>query len=210
MSDNKKLKLDRELIEIIRNIAKELHKDQKRKYTNEPYFVHCKEVAELAEGYTKFNSTMENPDAFIGAAYLHDTLEDCDITERALKILIIKKLNEHYTINRSRQTVDTIISLVKGMTKVTTKEDGERNTRLRKDIEHFKKQTPLVKILKMCDIYSNIKNIRERDPEFAPRYLYEKDLFMQEINQEWYPELYDKIIEVIDRKHPSAAPPDLG
>lgn len=210
MSDNKKLMLDRELLEIIRNIGKELHKDQKRKYTNEPYFVHCQEVAELAEGYTKFNPDMENPNAFIGAAYLHDTLEDCDIKERELKLLIIKNVNDLYPVTKSRQIAEIIIPLVKGMTKFATKEDGDKNTRLRKNIEHFKKQRPLVKILKMCDIYSNIKNIRERDPKYAPRYLYEKGLFMQEINKEWYPELYDKIIEVIDRNGLSVSIPDIG
>ena len=57
--------------------AQKAHKGQKRKFTNLPYFTHCKGVARIAEQMTK------DP-IIVAAGLLHDVLEDCKITHDTL------------------------------------------------------------------------------------------------------------------------------
>ena len=49
------------------------HRNQKRKYTGEPYYNHCYEVASILMRVT-------TEDEIIAAGYLHDTVEDTDTT----------------------------------------------------------------------------------------------------------------------------------
>ena len=49
------------------------HRQQKRKYTGEPYVVHCEGVARIVAEYTSDAEV-------IAAATLHDVLEDTEVT----------------------------------------------------------------------------------------------------------------------------------
>ena len=49
------------------------HKEQKRKYTGEPYIIHPVAVANMVSDY-------EGSDNAISAALMHDVLEDTDVT----------------------------------------------------------------------------------------------------------------------------------
>lgn len=61
-----------ELIRGARLFAMGAHSQQKRRFTNEPYFFHCEEVANLVEQYG-------GSEAMIAAAWLHDVMEDCGV-----------------------------------------------------------------------------------------------------------------------------------
>ena len=61
------------LIEKARSFAKEAHKDQVRKTTGAPYIGHPFHVAKILE-----DAGM--PTAVVVAGYLHDTVEDTDVT----------------------------------------------------------------------------------------------------------------------------------
>ena len=61
-----------ERIRGARLFAMGAHSQQKRKFTNEPYFVHCEEVANLVEQYG-------GTESMIAAAWLHDVMEDCGV-----------------------------------------------------------------------------------------------------------------------------------
>jgi len=53
--------------------AMQCHKDQKRKYTNVPYFTHLCEVVGILSSFRK--------DPFsLSTAWLHDSMEDCGIS----------------------------------------------------------------------------------------------------------------------------------
>ena len=52
--------------------AREIHKDQRRKYTNSPYSDHLAEVAGIV-------STVLQDEYVIATAWLHDCIEDCDV-----------------------------------------------------------------------------------------------------------------------------------
>lgn len=57
--------------------AREVHKDQRRKYTNNPYADHLAEVAGIV-------STVLQDDYVIATAWLHDCIEDCDVVPAEL------------------------------------------------------------------------------------------------------------------------------
>lgn len=59
--------------------AKESHADQKRRFSGLPYFSHPKGVARKIEDLTK-------DEDMVIAAFLHDVVEDCDISIETIKI----------------------------------------------------------------------------------------------------------------------------
>jgi hypothetical protein len=67
--------------------AERAHQGQLRKYTGEPYIVHCQSVAMLIL-LEAINPSSEQ----LAAAILHDTLEDTQTTEQA----IIEKFGEEW------------------------------------------------------------------------------------------------------------------
>ena len=63
------------MIKKARQFAQQAHAafDQRRKYTGEPYIVHPAEVARLV-------ASVSNDEAMICAAWLHDVVEDTEVT----------------------------------------------------------------------------------------------------------------------------------
>ena len=61
----------------IEELARELHGEQKRKYTGEPYVNHTVKVAEIVKTYG-------GDESMVYAAILHDVLEDTPTTEDEL------------------------------------------------------------------------------------------------------------------------------
>lgn len=70
--------MDNNIAERAAIFARHAHEGQKRKATGAPYFTHVGKVAEILSGYTERQE-------LISAAYLHDTLEDCDVSYNELK-----------------------------------------------------------------------------------------------------------------------------
>lgn len=60
------------------SFASFMHADQSRKYSGDPYIVHPMRVA----GWASLLS--ETSPEFVAAAWLHDTIEDCEVTEEIL------------------------------------------------------------------------------------------------------------------------------
>lgn len=142
-------------IPLAREFAAYAHRDQKRKYTGEPYFNHCEEVARLV-------STVTHSLDMIAAAYLHDVVEDTDIT-----IDIIRKI---FGVDIAR--------LVWCLTDKSRPEDGNRAARKQIDRDFLRSAPNDAKTIKCADLISNTRSIVERDPKFAKVYLAEKRLLM--------------------------------
>ena len=142
------------VIRKARIIAKQAHEsiDQRRKYTNTPYFVHPERVSKIVR---------ENggDDNMIAAALLHDVLEDTPVTEEMLRELV----------------GDEVTDLVVELTNVAQPEDGNRAERMRIDRERLAKVSPAAQTIKCADIIDNVKDIRKYDPEFAEVYIPEKE-----------------------------------
>jgi len=135
--------------------AENQHRKQVRKYTGEPYFRHCEEVAWLVAYHC-------GDDDMIRAAYLHDTVEDTDATIEQIKELF----------------GDKVAGYVADLTDVSTLADGNRAARKAIDREHTWKASSKAQFIKLADLISNTRSIRKYDKNFAVIYLAEKRLLL--------------------------------
>ncbi len=129
---------------------------QRRKYTNEPYFVHPAEVARIVAEVP--GSTPE----MVAAAWLHDTVEDTGVTYNDI----------HMNFGPE------VAVLVGWLTDVSKPEDGNRAHRKAMDRAHTAEAPAEAQTVKLADLISNSKSIVQHDPEFAKTYLEEKRMLL--------------------------------
>lgn len=122
---------------------------QKRKYTFEDYIVHPLEVARLVD-------EAGGTTPMIAAAYLHDVLEDTQVTEFTLR----------------REFGDATTDLVVWLTKVEV--PGNRAVRKAAELKRLDKAPAEAQTIKYADLISNTPSIVKYDPVFAKTYLQEK------------------------------------
>jgi (p)ppGpp synthase/HD superfamily hydrolase len=127
------------------------HRDQKRKYTGDPYIVHPSAVADIVR-------SVPHTEEMLAAAWLHDTVEDTEATLADVETVF----------------GFTVASLVDQLTDVSRPEDGNRKARKSKDREHSAMSTPEAKTVKLADLIDNSRSILAHDPDFARVYLEEK------------------------------------
>lgn len=77
------------IVEIAKSIAEEAHKDQYRNDKKTPYMSHIEGVVEILRNTQKFIEDINEfaliNDEVYAVAYLHDTLEDTNVTEEMLR-----------------------------------------------------------------------------------------------------------------------------
>lgn len=129
--------------------AMEAHKDQTRKYTGEPYLVHCAEVAALVYRYC-------GTTAMVCAAWLHDVVEDCNVP--------LSSIQQHFG--------DDVFVLVDQLTERKTL--GNRAQRKASECARWSYAHSSAKTIKLADLISNTRSIVAHDPNFAKVYLEEK------------------------------------
>lgn len=140
-----------------KRLAEYLHRDHRRKYTDEPYTVHLAEVARLV----READLGEEAEA---AAWLHDSIEDVGATEA----LIIKELGGTPAAKRVAALVvwltdeEALDPSIKALKRPVRKELRRAN---------LKHAPYLVKSIKCADTISNTSNIAEHDTGFAKTYL---------------------------------------
>jgi (p)ppGpp synthase/HD superfamily hydrolase len=129
---------------------------QVRKYTNEPYIVHPREVASIVEqhGGTK---------AQIAAAWLHDVQEDTGVTNETIR----------------EEFGDEVADLVGWLTDASRPEDGNRATRKAIDRAHTAMAPAAAQTVKLADLMSNCSSIMKYDEAFAKVYFEEKRLLLE-------------------------------
>lgn len=133
------------------------HRNQKRKYTGEPYIVHPAEVVSLVR-------QVPHTEEMLAAAWLHDVVEDCEITHSQ-----VHEITNH-----------EVGQLVVLLTDISTPEMGNRAARKAIDlrfIQHY--GTPESKTIKLADIISNSRSILANDPNFSKVYLPEKRALLE-------------------------------
>lgn len=149
---------------------------QKRKYTGEPYWHHCREVAMIV---ANTNMALKCPE-MIEAAWLHDIVEDTKIT--------IPIIEEYFGMATA--------SLVEMVTDISKPEDGNRHARKELDRLNIARATPEGKTIKLADLIDNTGSIIERDPEFAKVYMKEKKELL-EVLKEGDRELWNWANEIV-------------
>lgn len=128
---------------------------QLRKYTNEPYIVHPREVAEIVR-------TVAHTPEMIAAAYLHDVVEDTGVT--------IEVIREEFG--------SEVSDLVGWLTDVSRPDHGNRAQRKAIDRAHTAAAPAAAQTVKLADLISNTQSIMAHDPKFAETYLAEKRLLL--------------------------------
>jgi (p)ppGpp synthase/HD superfamily hydrolase len=143
-----------EIIEKARIFAVAAHSaiKQVRKYTNEPYWVHPQEVADIVASVPGATENM------IAAAHLHDTVEDTGVT--------IEVIRAEFGID--------IATLVGWLTDVSKPEDGNRAHRKAIDRAYTAEAPAEAQTIKCADLRANTISIAKYDPAFAKTYLAEK------------------------------------
>lgn len=146
------------LIERARLFATAAHAavGQRRKYTNDPYIIHPQAVAELV-------ATVPHTPAMIAAAWLHDVVEDTEVT-----------IEDIHT-----QFGEEVAVLVDGLTDVSRLEDGNRKVRKAMDRAHTARQSPACKTIKLADLIDNSLSIRRYGKGFARIFMEEMRLSLQ-------------------------------
>lgn len=134
---------------------------QLRKYTGEPYFIHVEAVAQLVADLPS------STDEMIAAAYLHDTIEDTEVT--------LHDISKNFGMD--------VAVLVKQLTNVSKPSDGNRETRKALDRAHTALASPEAKTIKLADVIHNAESITMYDPKFAKVYMKEKKLLLEVLKE---------------------------
>jgi (p)ppGpp synthase/HD superfamily hydrolase len=128
---------------------------QKRKYTGEPYWVHCAEVADTV-------AHVAHTQEMLAAAWLHDVLEDTQVQPETI----------------GNEFGEAVLDLVLWLTDVSIPSDGNRSTRKAIDRQHSGASPPGAQTIKLADLMSNTRSIVQHDSNFARVYLEEKSLLL--------------------------------
>jgi (p)ppGpp synthase/HD superfamily hydrolase len=136
-----------------------LHAGQFRKYPDafglsEPYVFHCGRVASSVIFNRHLFDFREAP-VVISAAWLHDTLEDCQVT--------YAELAEEFGL--------PIANLVQELTNPSKGSTASRAERKAMDREHLADVTRNAKLIKTFDRIDNIRSLVNAPADFARLYL---------------------------------------
>lgn len=150
------------------------HRNQKRKYTGEPYIEHPKLVAKIITDYMEacddiplFAFDPMDYSVIQSAALLHDTIEDTNATYEEIQKVFGK----------------SVCDLVYFLTDDLTPKDGNRKLRKEKYLEKLLNSPYEAKCLKIADVLANVRNLAEvvpaEDKGFAIKYVGEKQQMVE-------------------------------
>ncbi len=144
------------LEERARRFATRAHaaRDQRRKYTNDPYIIHPAAVV------AQVRQVLPEDDAALAAAWLHDTVEDTDTTLGDIE-------------SRFGSEVARLVGM---LTNPPTPEGMNRAQRKRLHFQHSAHACSRAQTIKLADIIDNTRELLHYDPDFARVYLLEKRL----------------------------------
>ena len=166
-------------------LAVDLHGNQKRKYTGEPYVNHTVQVAKIVKNYG-------GDDIMVYAAVLHDVLEDTDTTKEEL-------FNHLRQIIGPEKAIE-VVKLVQELTDVFTKDEYPNiNRKGRKEMEAMRlgSISSKAQTIKYADLLDNGQDIMKNDPKFGKVYLREKAEILKHMNR-GNQELYKKCLSSLE------------
>lgn len=148
--------------EYLLDFVKLKHGDQKRKYTNEPYWNHVLSVASIVS---------KHEDGCFEIALCHDLFEDTTCTfDQLYKEMIELNYSPEFTYN--------VCVCVKELTDKYTKEEYpylNREVRKKNECDRLIQISYLSQTVKYADLIDNTSSIAKYDKDFAKIYLKEKE-----------------------------------
>jgi (p)ppGpp synthase/HD superfamily hydrolase len=138
--------------------AREVHKDQRRKYAGNPYTDHLAEVAGIAMTVGAGPADV-HPDSFMAVCWLYDCIEDCEV-------------GYGYLLHEFGPLIADAVAYL------SDTEEGNRSDRKAASRLRLSKAPAWVQTIKVADLISNTASIVQHDPKFAAVYLEEKRLLL--------------------------------
>jgi (p)ppGpp synthase/HD superfamily hydrolase len=172
------------LLKKIKDFADRAHGEQMRKYTPERYIVHPIRVMRTCEKYT-------NDITILGAALLHDVLEDTPVTKEEIGNFLSQFMDS--------ENVNKTVMLVEELTDVYIKSDypqWNRHKRKQKEAERLGKVSGEAQTIKYADILDNSAEIVNQETGFAGKYLLESENLLEKMTK-GNKELHEKTIETV-------------
>lgn len=150
--------------------ARQAHAGQVRKYTGNPYADHLAEVAGIVatvagDQYGVAFNAGDRIDRMVAVSWLHDSAEDCGITEAEL-------------IERFGSIIAIGVMLLSDL-----EQSGNRAERKAASRKRLAAAPGWVQTIKVADLISNTSSIVQHDPKFAVVYLEEKRLLLDVLTQ---------------------------
>ncbi|TAL65725.1 MAG: bifunctional (p)ppGpp synthetase/guanosine-3',5'-bis(diphosphate) 3'-pyrophosphohydrolase [Burkholderiaceae bacterium] len=143
--------------------AREIHSNQRRKFTGNPYADHLAEVAGIV-ATVSFDAEAVEPEHAIAVAWLHDSMEDQAVSQETIR-------NEFGPM------------VLYGVQALSDLEEGARSERKAASRVRLAAALPWVQTIKCADLISNTGSIVEHDPNFAAIYLEEKRMLLDVLTQ---------------------------
>ena len=139
--------------------AKQKHKNQKRKFQDEPYFNHPIRVVKILQNYS-------NEEDLIIAAYLHDTIEDTKTKfEEILELFGEKVAGLVLELTSDKKEAKKVGKAVYLANKVNEMSD-----------EAF--------LIKLCDRLDNVSGFEHEPKDFVKRYRAETEYILKNIRKD--------------------------
>jgi (p)ppGpp synthase/HD superfamily hydrolase len=138
--------------------ARDVHAEQKREYTGNPYADHLAEVCGIAMS-AGWHIAEIHPDKLMATCWLHDSIEDQSVNPEEIR----------------RQFGDEVAL---GVLALSDLEEGNRAERKAASRARLAKAPSWVQTIKVADLISNTSSIVQHDPKFAVTYLEEKRLLL--------------------------------
>jgi (p)ppGpp synthase/HD superfamily hydrolase len=148
---------------------------QKRKYSGDDYIIHPGRVAAIVE---KHGGT----DEMIAAAWLHDTVEDTDVTPELI----------------TEMFGDDVAAIVEGLTDVSLPSDGNRAKRKSIDRMHSASASTESQFVKCADIIDNSWDIADNDLSFAKVYKSEVFLLLHAMTKVKHTEIWEQAMKSVE------------
>jgi (p)ppGpp synthase/HD superfamily hydrolase len=148
-------------IQQVKEFAINAHEsiNQRRKYSNEPYYKHCERVVQIL-------SKVTDDEDILAAAWMHDILED------------VAPKNPDYSEKKIHALFgDKICDMVLALTDASL-DQGNRATRKALDRKKLGEDSADIKTIKLADILDNFNDIAQHDPGFAKVFAQEIKLLL--------------------------------
>lgn len=136
--------------------AREVHADQRRKYTNTPYADHLAEVVGIV---STVSPNHPDPQVTHAVAWLHDCVEDQSVSVSSLRDMFGEEV-------------------ANGVLWLSDLEQGSRAERKAASRQRLAAAPSWVQDIKVADMISNTSSIKMHDAKFALKYLEEKRLLL--------------------------------
>jgi (p)ppGpp synthase/HD superfamily hydrolase len=148
---------------------------QKRKYSGDDYIVHPARVASIV---TQHGGT----DEMVAAAWLHDTVEDTDVSPDLILDMFGGK----------------VADIVEGLTDISLATDGNRAKRKSIDCIHSANSSTESQFVKCADIIDNSWDIADNDKSFAKVYKSEVFVLLHAMTKVKHTEIWDQAMHSVE------------